>query len=58
MTDIAHILKKGALVGQNPAEFETVEGLEEIEKQHLRDEVLRKCMFEASQFELFKEPRY
>ncbi|EMC91624.1 hypothetical protein BAUCODRAFT_79361 [Baudoinia panamericana UAMH 10762] len=42
LSDIAPLLKKGALVAQNPAEFENVEGLDETERGVLRDEVVRK----------------
>ncbi|TKA33682.1 hypothetical protein B0A50_00518 [Salinomyces thailandicus] len=42
LQDIAPLLKKGALVAQNPGEFENVEGLEEDEKEALRDEVIHK----------------
>ncbi|PNS18889.1 hypothetical protein CAC42_5428 [Sphaceloma murrayae] len=40
--DIDDILWKGALVGQNPAEFEDLSELDDEQKQALRDEVLRK----------------
>lgn len=42
LTDITPLLKKGALVAQNPAEFENVEGLEDTEREALRNEVVRK----------------
>ena len=42
LQDITNLLKKGALVAQNPAEFESVEGLEEAEKEALRNEVVHK----------------
>lgn len=42
LEDIAPLLKRGALVAQNPAEFEHVEGIEEHEKEALRNEVLHK----------------
>ncbi len=37
--DILPLLKKGALVAQNPAAFETLDELDEGEKQALREEV-------------------
>lgn len=40
--DILPVLKKGALVAQNPAGFESISDLEEEEKQALRDEVTHK----------------
>lgn len=42
MNDINDLLRKGALVAQNPAEFEQVEGLSEPETEALRNEVLHK----------------
>jgi hypothetical protein len=42
LQDIAPLLKKGALVAQNPTEFESVKGLTEEEKEHLRFEVTHK----------------
>lgn len=42
MTDIAPLLRKGALVAQNPPEFESVEELEPAERDALRNEVLHK----------------
>lgn len=42
--EITPLLKKGALVAQNPAEFETVEGLDESEKEALRNEVVHKSV--------------
>ncbi|KAF2861741.1 hypothetical protein K470DRAFT_256595 [Piedraia hortae CBS 480.64] len=39
LNDIAHLLRRGALVAQSPGDFESVEGLEEDERQALRDEV-------------------
>lgn len=42
LTDIVDVLKRGALVGQNPADFETIEGIDETERTALRDEVVRK----------------
>lgn len=37
--DILPVLRKGALVAQNPAGFETIEDLDESDKQTLREEV-------------------
>ncbi|KAK5118188.1 hypothetical protein LTR85_008168 [Meristemomyces frigidus] len=42
LQEIVPLLKKGALVAQNPGEFENVEGLDESEKNALRDEVVHK----------------
>ncbi|KXL50891.1 hypothetical protein M433DRAFT_60963 [Acidomyces richmondensis BFW] len=42
LTEIVPLLKKGALIAQNPGEFENVEGLEDAEKEVLRDEVVHK----------------
>jgi len=42
LMDIVPLLKKGALVAQNPGEFENVEGLDDEEKEVIRDEVVRK----------------
>ena len=42
MDDILPILKRGALVAQDPPSFENVEGLEVEEKEALRNEVLHK----------------
>ncbi|KAL1953441.1 hypothetical protein VTO42DRAFT_2819 [Malbranchea cinnamomea] len=42
MTDILPLLKKGALVAQSPRDFESLEELDENEKQVLRDEVLHR----------------
>ncbi|KAF2723919.1 putative galactose-proton symport [Polychaeton citri CBS 116435] len=42
LTHISPLLKRGALVAQDPATFEQVEGLEESEKEALRNEVLHK----------------
>ena len=42
LQEITPLLRKGALVAQNPAEFETVEGLDDAEKEHLRNEVVHK----------------
>ncbi|KAK7221399.1 hypothetical protein V2G26_009402 [Clonostachys chloroleuca] len=40
--DILPLLKKGALVAQNPTEFETIEELEESDKQPLREEITKR----------------
>ncbi|KAJ2902393.1 sugar transporter [Zalerion maritima] len=40
--DLLDLLKKGALVAQNPASFESMDELEEGEKQALREEVTRR----------------
>jgi len=42
LTDILPLLQKGALVAQNPADWMSVPGLTEPEKQALDDEVVRK----------------
>lgn len=42
LQEIAPLLKKGALVAQNPSEFENVEGLDDSEKEVLRNEVVHK----------------
>lgn len=42
LTDIATELRQGALVAQDPANFETVEGLSDSDKEALRDEVIHK----------------
>lgn len=42
LQDITPLLKKGALVARNPAEFEMVNGLEEHEKEALRNEIVHK----------------
>lgn len=42
MVDIADLLKRGALVAQDPANFDTVEGLHDDEREALRNEVLHK----------------
>jgi len=42
LSDITDVLQRGALVAQNPAEFENVEGLREEEREALRNEVLHK----------------
>ena len=42
MTDYTALLQRGALVAQNPAEFEMVPGLTTSEAEALRDEVLHK----------------
>lgn len=39
LTDILPLLKKGALVAQHPRHFESVEELDESERQALREEV-------------------
>lgn len=43
--DITRLLNKGALVAQTPAEFESVEGLDESEKEALRNEVVHKSVY-------------
>lgn len=40
--DILPLLKKGALVAQNPTEFEAIEELEESDKQPLREEITKR----------------
>ncbi|TKA76777.1 hypothetical protein B0A49_05567 [Cryomyces minteri] len=42
LEDITGLLQKGALVAQDPAEFETVEGLTDQERDSLRNEVIHK----------------
>ncbi|KAF8527257.1 hypothetical protein JB92DRAFT_2868261 [Gautieria morchelliformis] len=42
MTDISFLLRKGALVAQNPPAFESIEGLDENEREALRNEVVHK----------------
>lgn len=42
LVDILPLLKKGALVAQNPRNFEAIEELEEDERQALREEVTRR----------------
>lgn len=42
LQDITDILRKGALVAQNPPEFENVPGLTEDERAVLRDEIVHK----------------
>ncbi|KAK5134067.1 hypothetical protein LTR08_006957 [Meristemomyces frigidus] len=42
LSDIVPLLKKGALVAQNPGEFENVEGLQEDELEALRNEIVHK----------------
>ena len=42
MTDMVPLLKKGALVAQDPPEFESIPELEEVEREALRNEVLHK----------------
>lgn len=42
LTDIVDMLKRGALVAQDPPNFESVEGITEDEKDAIRNEVLHK----------------
>ncbi|MDI1489628.1 MAG: hypothetical protein OHK93_000825 [Ramalina farinacea] len=42
MQDMAPLLKKGALVAQDPPAFESIEELDEVEREALRNEVLHK----------------
>jgi len=42
LNDILPLLKKGALVARDPANFESVEGLTEHEVTAIRDEVLHR----------------
>lgn len=42
MTDLIPLFQKGALVAQNPPEFEQVSTLDDAEKDALRNEVLHK----------------
>jgi len=42
MSDISYLLRKGALVAQNPQDFESIEGLDEVEREALRNEVVHK----------------
>lgn len=42
LQDITDVLRKGALVAQNPPEFENVPGLTEDERAVLRDEIVHK----------------
>jgi len=42
LQEITPLLKKGALVAQNPGEFENVEGLQDDEMEAIRDEVVHK----------------
>lgn len=42
LTDIVPLLKKGALVAQDPPKFEQIDELDESEKEALRNEVLHK----------------
>ena len=42
MTDIIDLLKRGALVAQDPSTFETVEGLTPDERTALEEEVTHK----------------
>ncbi|KAK7566439.1 hypothetical protein IWX92DRAFT_83332 [Phyllosticta citricarpa] len=45
MVDKMDLLKRGALVAQNPSEFETIEGLSEDERSALLREVTHKCTY-------------
>lgn len=42
LTDIAPLLKKGALAAQNPYDFENIPELDEEDRQHLRIEATRR----------------
>jgi hypothetical protein len=42
MTEQLHLLRKGALVAQNPADFENLAELDDADRQVLRDEVLHR----------------
>ena len=42
LTDITPLLIKGSFVAKDPASFESVEGLEEFEKDAIRNEILHK----------------
>lgn len=42
LSDIIPLLRKGALVAQNPAGFEELPELDDTERQKLRDEVLHR----------------
>jgi hypothetical protein len=42
LTDIIPLLKKGALVAKDPANFESVDGITEEESDAIRNEVLHK----------------
>lgn len=42
LTEIIPLLKKGALVAQNPPAFESIDDLTEVERDALRNEVLHK----------------
>ena len=42
MTDMTDLLKRGALVAQNPSEFESIPGITEEEKEALTNEVTHK----------------
>ena len=42
LTDILPLLQKGALVAQDPPAFESVEALDDDEREALRNEVLHK----------------
>lgn len=48
LQDITDLVKKGALVAQNPAEFENVSGLTDDERNVLRDEVVHKWRYVSS----------
>ena len=43
MEDILPELRKGALLAQNPKDFETMPELDEADKEIIRREVTRKC---------------
>jgi hypothetical protein len=42
LSDIVDVLRRGALVAQDPPNFESVEGITEEEKDAIRNEVLHK----------------
>lgn len=42
LTDILPLLRKGALIARDPANFQTVEGLTEVEAEAIRNEVLHR----------------
>ena len=42
MSDLTPLLRKGALVAQDPPAFEQIEDLEDVERDALRNEVLHK----------------
>ncbi|KAF8535962.1 hypothetical protein BDD12DRAFT_853166 [Trichophaea hybrida] len=48
LVDIVPLLKKGALVAQNPGGFESLEEITEDEKQHIRNETLHKWKHPAA----------